>query len=479
MSDNSTTIRVENLSKVFKVYQKPFDMIRELFSHRKMYREFSALKDITFKMKRGEIIGVVGRNGAGKSTLLKILSGTLDKTSGEVDICGAISSILELGTGFHPDYSGRENIVMGGLCLGMTKEEVMEKTDDIIAFSELEDVIDQPFKTYSSGMQARLTFSTAISVNPEVLIIDEALSVGDAKFQRKCYRRMDELRQRGKTILIVTHSLDTVTSFCNRAILLEKGDILEDGDPKYVADCYHNLLFGTSKDDNEKKLDTRILEANEEKDPVNHFCMVEDVQTPEILSINNLNKTQEVTGIEWLTKLENGRIPKTNDELRDLALQYLKIELRKPEPSEYRYGNGKAEILDFGILDQNGNKINRLQSRQKYLFFFYTLFLDDIQDPHVGFLIRDIKGKDLFGVNNQSQGIQISAKQRGSLITVLAEITMSLTNHEFFLGFAVALENEEKCDMRFDALQFEVINREGIFQTSIVDLSAKIKIESG
>ena len=186
----------------------------------------------------------MGRNGAGKSTLLRIIAGTLPSTGGTVSAEGRIAAILELGTGFRPDYTGRENVELGGLCLGMTRAEVRERFDEIVAFSELEEFIDRPFGTYSTGMQARLTFAVATCVDPDILIVDEALSVGDAKFQLKSFDRIRDFKRRGKSILLVTHSINQVVSICDRAILLERGRIRADGDPNRIGNVYHELLFG-------------------------------------------------------------------------------------------------------------------------------------------------------------------------------------------------------------------------------------------
>ncbi len=249
-------IKAENITKEFKLYHSPADRLKEIILHRTLHRSFHALKGVSFEVEAGETLGIVGQNGAGKSTLLKILTGVLMADSGTIHVDGKITGLLELGTGFNSEFTGVQNIFLNGILLGMSKEEVNERLDKIISFTELEDFIHEPLKTYSSGMGMRLAFSTAIHADPQAFVVDEALSVGDTYFQQKCMGKIREFKAQGGSIIFVSHDMNAVKVLCDRALLLDHGAVVEEGDPDKVINTYNFLLAKKSKGEEVRVVDT-------------------------------------------------------------------------------------------------------------------------------------------------------------------------------------------------------------------------------
>ena len=266
---SEVAIKVENLSKMYKLYDRPMDRLKESLglTKKKKYKEYYALNNINMEIKRGETVGIIGTNGAGKSTILKIITGVLNQTNGDVTINGRISALLELGAGFNPEYTGIENVYLNGTMIGFTREEIDEKLQDIIDFADIGDFINQPVKTYSSGMFVRLAFAVAINIDPEILIVDEALSVGDVFFQSKCYRKFEEFKELGKTILFVSHDLGSIIKYCDRVVLLNKGNKVGEGEPGEMVDTYKMILANQYVEEDNNDEDKEDSEQVEEAEP--------------------------------------------------------------------------------------------------------------------------------------------------------------------------------------------------------------------
>ena len=241
---SEAAIQVRNVSKMYKLYDKPMDRLKESLGLTRIpkYKEHYALRDLSFEVKNGECVGIIGTNGSGKSTILKIITGVLNPTDGEVKVNGRISALLELGAGFNQEYTGIENIYLNGTMMGFTREEIDSRINDILAFADIGDFVYQPVKTYSSGMFVRLAFAVAINIDPEILIVDEALSVGDVFFQVKCYHKFEEFKKLGKTILFVSHDLGSISKYCDRVVLLNQGQKVAEGRPKRIVDLYKQIL---------------------------------------------------------------------------------------------------------------------------------------------------------------------------------------------------------------------------------------------
>lgn len=361
-----TVIEIKNITKIYNLYNKPSDRLKEaLFSRKSRHTEFAALNDVSFDVCKGEILGIIGKNGSGKSTILKIITNVLTPTSGECIVKGKIAALLELGAGFNMEYTGIENIYLNGQMIGFSKEEMDKKLQDIIDFADIGEHIFQPVKTYSSGMFARLAFSVAISVDPDILIVDEALSVGDVFFQNKCYRRFEEFRDKGKTILFVTHDMGSVIRYCNRCVLLNAGKKVGEGKPQEMVDLYKRIMVGQWNENEEKN---SIIENSIDSTNIN---------------VNRLWKEQISTN-----------------------------------PDMEVYGDGRAEIIDFGIFSDSGNIGNNVYKGDYYTVKMKVRINDDNLNPIFAFKLRDVKGTELTGTNTMLEDIDTSHCKNGDIVTI-------------------------------------------------------------
>lgn len=419
---DDVAIRVEGLTKNYLFFDKPSDRLRQAIMPRlshywkgapKAYcRSFKALDDVSFEIKRGETIGIVGRNGAGKSTLLQIICGTLYPTSGNVTVNGRIAALLELGAGFNPEFTGRENVYMNGAILGLGREEIDQRFDAIAAFADIGNFLDQPVKIYSSGMYVRLAFAVASCIDPDILIVDEALAVGDIKFQAKCFRRLDELVKSGATIIIVTHSIELVPRYCSRALLLESGRLKIDGLPKDVVNAYLDLAFGA--------------EPIADKPP----------------AIPGKTTTLS-SNCEWRNGGFSSR-PGYN-------------------PHEHRWGSGAAEIMDFSFSDITGNPTTSLKSGEPMILVIWVRFNDNVPLIIYGLTIKTAEGVTVFG--NNSSDITISSPvppaSRGDVVRVIFKVDQKLGAGEYLLsvGVASAVSGEIiPLDRRYDSIHITIEN---------------------
>lgn len=409
----SFVIKAENISKVYKLYSKNIDRLKDTFlpfTKRNYHTQFNALDDISFTIKKGETVGIVGRNGSGKSTLLQIICGILQKSSGSLVVDGRISALLELGAGFNPEFTGLENVYLNASILGLKKDEVDLCLDDILKFADIGHFIDQPVKTYSSGMYVRLAFAVAINVKPDILIVDEALSVGDTLFQSKCYAKFREFQKKGVTILFVTHSVELITRYCDSAILLDMGTLLLQGNAKDVVDSYNKLLVECSKKTNKKvgRELSRNIDLPEEKVPAG------------------------VAGHEMVFK--------TN-------------------PKENRYGNGQAEISTVGIRSLGDVVQTSFVRGERYLFWIKVKFHADLVDPIFAYTIKDVKGFDITGTNTHFKDIETGPFSAGDELLVEFEHKIMLNAGGYLLSFGCAgfVDGEYIVyDRRYDAVPFDV-----------------------
>ncbi len=405
-------IEVINLTKIYRLYNSPKDRLREMISlnGKSFHHDFYALNDVSFNIEKGRTVGIVGQNGSGKSTLLKIICGVLQPTSGSVGVKGRIASLLELGAGFNPEFTGRENVYMNGALTGFNREEMGRRFPEIEAFAEIGEFIDQPVKIYSSGMYVRLAFAAAVKIDPEILIVDEALSVGDALFQAKCFAKFKEFTEQGITIVFVTHDLSLVTTYCDQALLIDQGTLVAQGKPKPVVDEYNRLLVSRS----------RVTSTTE------------TVSNDQIAS-EQLSPSKE---IEWQG-------------------------LFTVNPNENRYGTKKAEILEAGIFTLDHKPIQLLEQNREYFIKVKVRHNENMPAAITAFTIKDLKGTILCGANTYFQDVKIGHLEAGEVILVTFRQQIKVNPGDYLLSVgAAAYEGEEYVvyDRRFDYMAIQILS---------------------
>lgn len=400
-------IEVKDVTKIYRLYDKPIDRLKESlnFKHKSYHKDFYALNKLSFQVEKGQTVGIIGTNGSGKSTILKIITGVLTPTTGEVKVDGKISALLELGAGFNMDYTGIENIYMNGTMMGYTKKEMDDKLQDILDFADIGDFVYQPVKTYSSGMFVRLAFALNINVDPEILIVDEALSVGDVFFQAKCYRKMEEIRQKGTTILMVTHDMGSIIKYCDKVVLLNKGEFIAEGEPGRMVDLYKKIL-ANQMDSLQEELD-------------NDFSGGIEIEGAE----------RKVLSSKEAAKAHNSGLMK----------EKITINSNRTE-----YGDGRAEIFDLGLFDARGNLTNLLIKGEMFTIKERIRFNAPLQNPIFTYTIKDKKGTDLSGTNTMYEGADIKPVEPGDVYDVSFTQKMTLQGGEYLLSMScTGFEGEE------------------------------------
>jgi len=420
---NDTAIKVKNLTKVYHLYDNPQDRLKEALNpfKKSYHRDFFAMDDVSFEIKKGETVGIIGKNGAGKSTLLKMITGVLTPTHGSIETTGTIASLLELGAGFNPDMTGLENIYLNGTLMGFSNEEMATRVDAILEFADIGEFIHQPVKMYSSGMFARLAFSVSIAVEPDILIVDEALSVGDMAFQMKCFKKFQDFQEQGRTILFVTHGLDTVIRYCNRGIVIDDGKMVFDDSPKMAVDAFKKILSG-------------------------HFYDME-------------NSAEEVS-----TDLPDEAVL-----LKEFFDRHVELDT---------YGNGKATIIDYGIVDQAHKPSAILDYNSEFKIVMKVKFFEDTEDPIFAFTLKDSKGLEITGTNSMMKHIVTGTYEKGQAVTITFSQKANLQLGKYALSLGCVTINEtgiEVFSRIYDAILFEVIGSAQM--VGFFDLQSEISVD--
>lgn len=429
MSSESAIV-VSQLNKKFQIYDKPRDRLLQMLSlgRKHYYREFPAVKDVSFTIAKGQTVGIVGRNGSGKSTLLQLICGTLNPSSGSITTHGRVAALLELGSGFNPEFSGRENVYMNAAVLGLTREETNARFEDIERFAEIGDFINQPVKTYSSGMMVRLAFAVAINVDPQILIVDEALSVGDERFQRKCFARIEAIKSTGATILFVSHSGNTVIELCDRAILLDGGEKLAEGPPKFIVGQYQKLLYAPNE---------KVSALREE--------------------IKNSTPEGPQTDTEWTFAEDQSQNTQASE---DYDLDEF-FDPNLVSKSILSYESHGAMISQARIFSEAGEQVNCLKRGRIYCYRYNVNFELAATAVRFGMMIKSLGGVELGGSTSASRlQDSVTAVSNNTQMQVEFKFHCNLNPGTYFMNAGVVgliEEGETYLHRLIDACMFRVL----------------------
>jgi lipopolysaccharide transport system ATP-binding protein len=443
-------VEIRGLTKTFPIYDKPHYRLMQMLlaGRRRWHREFTALSDINLVVQRGETVGIVGRNGSGKSTLLQIICGTLAPTGGEVRVRGRVAALLELGAGFNPEFTGRENVHLNGTVLGLTRAEVERKLDSILAFAEIGDFIDRPVKTYSSGMYVRLAFAVAIHVEPDLLVVDEALSVGDEAFQRKCFARIERLREDGCTVLFVSHAATTVVELCDRAILLDRGDLLVDGLPKAVISRYQRMLYAPQE---------RLAELRDQ--------MKLERAEGELVAQESPVGSSSSRSASVVSRNESSYEAHFDEDLRS--------------QSEVVYQRQGVMIIDPHLELPNGTRVNVINAGKKYIYTYDVEFDQGVASARFGMMIKTLTGVEIAGAVSALANEALEWVDAGTHLAIRFEFTCALAGGTYFMNAGVLGrlgEGETYLDRRIDAFMFRVMPSASRLSTGFVDLVDNVDV---
>ncbi len=467
-------IIVKDVTKIYKLYDKPIDRLKESLSpfHKEYHRKFYALNGLSFSVEKGQTVGIIGTNGSGKSTILKIITGVLSPTTGEVTVNGTVSALLELGAGFNMDYTGIENVYMNGSMMGFSRKEMDAKLQDILDFAEIGDFVNQPVKTYSSGMFVRLAFALAINVDPEILIVDEALSVGDVFFQAKCYRRMEEIRQKGTTILMVTHDMGSILKYCDKVVLLNKGNFIAEGTAGHMVDLYKKIL-ANQMESLEEELAAERRAAAESGDRAG-----ERAADGSGSGAGEKAADGSGSGAGWKAAAGSGDRIGTEVSRGQRKRPALMKDSLAVNPNRTEYGDGRAEIYDMGLFDSRGNLTNLLLKGEQFTIREKIRFHAPIQTPIFTYTIKDKKGTELTGTNTMYEGMDIRPVRDGDEYEVSFTQKMTLQGGEYLLSMSCTgfeLGEHVVYHRLYDVLSLTVISNKNT--VGVYDMESEVKAE--